>query len=122
LRGFAEAKGKVLVCNLSHLPEALPRVIETLQKDKVEFVIGSLYVKGGTTGENWSLLCKLNSKVATPMARPFCRVNDPLAGYFILPPAVFERAEGLNPIGYKIGPGANRQMRLHRYSRGAHTL
>ena len=37
------------------------------------------------------------------MARPFCRVRDPLAGFFALPRAVLERAEALNPIGYKIG-------------------
>ena len=37
------------------------------------------------------------------MARPFCRAKDPLAGFFALPRAVFERAEALNPVGYKIG-------------------
>ena len=37
LRGFAEAKGSVLVCmdaDLSHPPETLPRMIETLEKDQ----------------------------------------------------------------------------------------
>ena len=106
LRGFTEADGRVLVCidaDLSHPPEALPRMIETLEKDGVEIVIGSRYVSGGTTDGEWSWLRKLNSRVATLMARPFCRVSDPLAGYFALPRAVFERAEALNPVGYKIG-------------------
>jgi len=106
LRGFSEAKGSVLVCmdaDLSHPPEALPRMIEKLARDDVEFVIGSRYVEGGTTDEEWSWTRKLNSKVATLMARPFCRVSDPLAGYFALPRAVFERSESLNPVGYKIG-------------------
>jgi len=106
LRGFSEAKGSVLVCmdaDLSHPPEALPRMIEKLARDDVEFVIGSRYVEGGTTDEEWSWKRKLNSKVATLMARPFCRVSDPLAGYFALPRAVFERSESLNPVGYKIG-------------------
>jgi dolichol-phosphate mannosyltransferase len=31
------------------------------------------------------------------------RVSDPGAGYFALPRAGFERAESLNPVGYKIG-------------------
>src|SRR5262245_24199874 len=106
LRGFAEAKGKILICmdsDLSHPPAALPRIIETLEKDRVEFVIGSRYVAGGTTGVEWSFQRKINSKVATLMARPFCRAGDPLAGFFALPRAVFERAEELNPIGYKVG-------------------
>jgi dolichol-phosphate mannosyltransferase len=106
LRGFSEAKGRVLICmdaDLSHPPEALPRMIETLEKHSAEFVIGSRYVVGGTTDGEWGLLRKLNSKVATLMARPFCRVSDPLAGYFALPRVVFERAEALNPVGYKIG-------------------
>ena len=93
LRGFSEAKGRVLVCmdaDLSHPPEVLPRMIETLEKDQVEFVIGSRYVRGGTTDGEWSWFRKLNSKVATLMARPFCRASDPLAGYFALPRAVFD--------------------------------
>ena len=106
LRGFSEATGRVLVCmdaDLSHPPETLPRMVETLKEQSAEFVIGSRYVVGGTTDGEWSLLRKLNSKVATLMARPFCRVSDPLAGYFALPRVVFERAEALNPVGYKIG-------------------
>jgi dolichol-phosphate mannosyltransferase len=106
LRGFFEAKGGVLFCmdaDLSHPPETLPRIIATLETDGAEFVIGSRYVEGGTTDGEWSWLRKLNSKVATLMARPFCRVSDPLAGYFALPRAVFERAQALNPVGYKIG-------------------
>src|SRR5262245_51915385 len=106
LRGFHEAKGDVLVCmdaDLSHPPEMLPRMIDTLKQNQAEFVIGSRYVEGGTTDAEWSLFRKLNSTVATLMARPFCRVRDPLAGFFALPRAVFERAGALNPIGYKVG-------------------
>lgn len=106
LRGFADAKGEVLICmdaDLSHPPETLPHIIQTLERGDVEFVIGSRYVRGGMTDEEWSWFRKLNSKVATLMARPFCQAKDPLAGYFALPRAVFERAEALNPVGYKIG-------------------
>jgi dolichol-phosphate mannosyltransferase len=106
LRGFFEAKGSTLICmdaDLSHPPEILPRMIDALACDHVEFVIGSRYIKGGGTDAQWGLFRKLNSRVATLMARPFCRVQDPLAGYFALPRVVFQRAEALNPIGYKIG-------------------
>ena len=96
LRGFFEAKGRVLVCmdaDLSHPPEILPRMIELLEKNQAEFVIGSRYVTGGATDAEWSWFRNLNSRVATLMARPFCRVRDPLAGFFALPRAVLERAE-----------------------------
>lgn len=89
--------------DLSHPPEMLPRMIEMLEQDQLEFVIGSRYVTGGTTDAEWGLFRKLNSKVATLMARPFCRVKDPLSGYFALPRTVFERAKALHPIGYKVG-------------------
>ena len=106
VRGFTEAQGNALVCmdaDLSHPPEVLPRMIEALERDQVDFVIGSRYATGGTTDAEWSWFRKLNSRVATLMARPFCRVSDPLSGYFALPRKVFERAEKLNPVGYKIG-------------------
>jgi len=41
--------------------------------------------------------------VATLLARPFTRAADPMAGFFALPRPVYDRAESLNPIGYKIG-------------------
>jgi dolichol-phosphate mannosyltransferase len=106
LRGLAEARGQVLVCmdaDLSHPPETLPYMIQTLVRDDVEFVIGSRYTRGGTTDGKWSWFRRLNSKAATLMARPFCQAKDPLAGYFALQRTVFERAEALNPVGYKIG-------------------
>src|SRR3546814_9790491 len=56
LRGFFEAKGHVLVCmdaDLSHSPEILPRMIETLENDQAEFIIGSRYVTGGATDAEW---------------------------------------------------------------------
>jgi dolichol-phosphate mannosyltransferase len=106
LRGFLEANGSVFVCmdaDLSHPPEILPRMIDTLEQDHVDFVIGSRYVAGGAIPAEWGLFRKLNSTVATLMARPFCQAQDPLSGYFALPREVFERAEELNPLGYKIG-------------------
>src|SRR5262249_25727139 len=94
LRGFLEAKGSLLVCmdaDLSHPPQALSGMIETLENDQADFIIGSRYVRGGATDAEWSWLRMINSKLATLLARPFCRVKDPLAGFFALPRAVFER-------------------------------
>jgi len=106
IRGFREAQGHILVCmdaDLSHPPEALPRLIAALDDPSVDFVIGSRHVEGGSTDENWGLLRHLYSGAAALMARPFTRAKDPMAGYFALPRRVFQRADALNPIGYKIG-------------------
>lgn len=108
LAGFAEAKHDVLVCmdaDLSHPPESVPRLLEPLLRGDADFVIGSRYVAGGRTDDDWGLFRWLNSKVATLLARPLTIVRDPMAGFFCLNRETLERARaaGLNPIGYKIG-------------------
>jgi dolichol-phosphate mannosyltransferase len=78
LRGLTEATGEIRVC----LDADLSHPFKTLQADNVEFVIGSWYIGGGTTDEEWGWFRKLNSKVAKLLAQPFCWANDPLASYF----------------------------------------
>jgi dolichol-phosphate mannosyltransferase len=105
IRGFQAAEGDLLACmdaDLSHPPEALLRLIRAFDDPKVEFSIGSRYVPGANTDENWGLFRWVNSKLATLFARPFTQVKDPMSGFFMLPRTVFERCRGLNPIGYKI--------------------
>jgi glycosyltransferase involved in cell wall biosynthesis len=106
VRGLEQAAGEVLVvmdADLSHPPEAIPAIVERLQAG-ADFVIGSRYVKGGTTDTGWGLFRWLNSKVATWMARPFTNVRDPMAGFFALRRETFQAvAAQLIPIGYKIG-------------------
>lgn len=106
VRGFQEANGAVLVCmdaDLSHPPESLPALLQALQAPGVDFVIGSRYVPGASTDEDWGLFRRLNSKVATLLAYPFVGVRDPMAGFFALHRSTFASARALNPIGYKIG-------------------
>lgn len=104
IEGFGRANGDILVCmdaDLSHPPEAIPALLDCLAGG-AEFAIGSRYVPGASTDEGWGLFRWLNSKVATLLARPFTKVRDPMAGFFALPRAVFQRAVALSPIGYKI--------------------
>ncbi len=106
IRGFQEARGHVLVCmdaDLSHPPEAIPRLLAALGEPQVTFALGSRYVPGASSDEDWGLYRWLNSKFATLLARPLTRVKDPMSGFFALPREVFEQAAPLNPIGYKIG-------------------
>jgi dolichol-phosphate mannosyltransferase len=102
--GFRQARHPVLVCmdcDLSHPPEKIPQMILALSSGQ-QFVIGSRYVPGGSTDDDWGFFRWLNSKVATMLARPLTKAFDPMSGFFALRKADFDRAEDLNPIGYKI--------------------
>ncbi len=104
--GLKAAIGTTLVvmdADLSHPPEAIPELVAALQNPENDFVIGSRYVKGGSTEEGWGLFRYLNSKLATLLAMPLTSVNDPMAGFFALRRETFESADQLNAIGYKIG-------------------
>ena len=105
LDGLHRATGDQLVvmdADLSHPPEKIPELLSALDNG-FDFVIGSRYVAGGETAEDWSLFRYLNSKVATLFARPFTRARDPMSGFFAMTRAKFQGAQDLNPIGYKIG-------------------
>jgi dolichol-phosphate mannosyltransferase len=107
LCGMAEASGENLVvmdADLQHPPEKLPDLLEPLNSGQADFVIGSRYVRGGSTGGEWSLFRKINSRVATLLARPFAgRTYDPMSGFFALKRESYQRAQRLTPLGYKIG-------------------
>jgi dolichol-phosphate mannosyltransferase len=106
LRGLREARGSVLVCmdaDLSHPPETAPELVSAILEQRGDFVIGSRYVAGGKTDDDWGLFRRLNSKVATLLALPLTRAKDPMAGYFALHRDTFADAARLDPIGYKIG-------------------
>ncbi len=112
LRGFQAARGEILLvmdADLSHPPERIPDLVDALTRtshhdEPAEMVIGSRYVSGGSTTEDWGWMRWINSKVATLAARPFASVKDPMAGYFALRRQSYESAAHLlDPIGYKIG-------------------
>jgi dolichol-phosphate mannosyltransferase len=105
LDGMKRAQGDVLVCmdaDLSHPPEAIPQMLRKLEEG-ADFVIGSRYVKGGSTSDDWGFLRWLNSRVATLLARPLTSARDPMAGFFAFRRSTFEAGRDFNPVGYKIG-------------------
>ncbi len=108
LVGMREAIGKTFVvmdADLQHPPEQIPSLLTALDGGSGnDFVIGSRYVAGGKTDGKWSFFRKLNSWVATFLARPFCHnATDPMSGFFALRRSTYDRAERLTPLGYKIG-------------------
>ncbi len=105
LDGMKRATGDVLVCmdaDLSHPPEAIPQMLRKLLEG-ADFVIGSRYVKGGSTSDDWGFLRWINSRVATSLARPLTSARDPMAGFFALRRSTFAAGRAFNPVGYKIG-------------------
>ena len=108
LAGFGLARGDLLVvmdADLQHPPERLPALVEPLERNEADFVIGSRHAPGGTVAERWGLFRRLNSRVATLLARPFAgrRTTDPMSGFFALRRATLNAAQRLTPLGYKIG-------------------
>ncbi len=111
IHGMLRARGEVLLvmdADLSHPPEKVPELVAALRAggpggEGCDFVIGSRYVAGGKTDEDWGLFRWVNSKVATLMAWPLTSASDPMAGFFALRASTFQEAERLDPIGYKIG-------------------
>ena len=105
LRGMKKARGTELVvmdADLQHPPESIPALLTAL-KAGARFALGSRYIRGGKTGAGWGKWRRLNSGVATLLAKPFTgHICDPMSGFFALSAETFRRAVKLNPVGYKI--------------------
>lgn len=107
LDGMAIARGDVLAvmdADLQHPPEVLPQLIDAVAQDDADFAIGSRYIEGASSDERWGWARRINSWVATWLARPFAgNTRDPMSGFFALRRARYACARNLTPLGYKIG-------------------
>ena len=106
LHGFDHARGDVLVvmdADLQHPPEKVPDLVDVVRQGKGDFALGSRYESGGSMEQSWGMFRKINSYVATGLAKPFSGgVKDPMSGFFALSRATFDKAQRLSPLGYKI--------------------
>lgn len=105
LDGMKLARHPIIVvmdADLSHPPEKIPDMLLALHAGQ-ELVIGSRYVNGGSTDDEWGFFRWFNSFVATKLAWPLTTARDPMAGFFAFRKSELDRADYLNPIGYKIG-------------------
>ncbi len=104
IRGLREARGQycvVMDADLSHPPEAVPRLLEAIRQPGVDMVIGSRFVAGGRVDSDWPLYRRLNSWFARMLARPLTPVRDMMAGFFCVRRDRLD-LDRLRPIGYKI--------------------
>jgi dolichol-phosphate mannosyltransferase len=102
IAGFQKARGDYLLvmdADLSHPVEAIPALVTAIQAG-AQVAIGSRYVDQGEL-QNWQLIRKFYSWLATLVVRPLTPVKDPMAGFFCLDKNVWQRAP-LKPRGYKI--------------------
>ncbi|MGI9089120.1 MAG: polyprenol monophosphomannose synthase [Chthoniobacterales bacterium] len=84
IAGAREAEGEIVVvmdADLSHPPAEIPRLVKPLIDQRADMVIGSRYVRGGTT-PGWPLLRKIMSRVAAGVAYPLTGVHDSMCGFF----------------------------------------
>jgi dolichol-phosphate mannosyltransferase len=105
LEGFRQAAGAVLVCmdaDGSHPASVIPDLVIPLLNDDVEMSLGSRYVAGGSTDTEWTLYRRLNSSLATLLARPLTRARDPLTGFFAIRQSHIQALGNIKPVGYKI--------------------
>jgi len=105
LAGFRQARYDRFVsldADLQHPPEMIPAVLDRLDEEGCDFVIGTRYSEEGGIADDWPAWRRFVSLVATSLARPLAPLSDPMSGFFALRRDTWERADGLDPIGYKI--------------------
>lgn len=105
LKGFEVASGDILGCmdaDLSHPPEVIPRLVAAIKEEGLDMVVASRLVEGGGVAGNWPHFRKINSFIATLLAKPLTSVKDSMSGCFLLKKEVIEDVK-LTPQGYKIG-------------------
>jgi dolichol-phosphate mannosyltransferase len=105
LHGLQKSTSEICVvmdADMSHPPEAVPDLVDSIRSPFCDVAIGSRYVKGGSLDPNWSWYRRLNSKVATLLAKGLTSAADPLAGFFAIRRDTFLRATELKPLGYKV--------------------
>ena len=103
LAGFAKARGEVLVvmdADLSHPPEAVPRLVAAIE-DGADLAVGSRYVAGGGT-EDWPLQRRVVSRAACLIGNVLVPIRDCTSGFFAIRKSALDGVK-LNPIGFKIG-------------------
>jgi len=103
---FASAAPAIAVMDgdLQHDETILPQMLDEIERDKADVVIGTRYGLGGSTGD-WDESRKLLSRIATSAGRLVLKqsVSDPMSGFFMLERAVIENTVyGLSGYGFKI--------------------
>ena len=94
----------VMDADLQHDVNLLTLMLENLNDEQIDLVIGSRYMHGGGTGE-WHPFRKFFSKTATVISKVFIgnNITDPMSGFFMIRRNCFlKAAPSLSGRGFKI--------------------
>ena len=86
IAGARAARGDLLVvmdADLSHPPEKIGELLRPVAAGTADMVIGSRYVKGGST-PGWPIWRKIMSRIAAGFAYPLTGVHDSMCGFFAI--------------------------------------
>lgn len=86
MTGARAAEGDLLLvmdADLSHPPERIGDLLAPLQDNTADLVIGSRYIKGGTT-PGWPLWRRTLSRVGAAFAYPLTGARDSMSGFFAI--------------------------------------
>src|SRR6266496_3135975 len=87
MSGARAARGEILLvmdADLSHPPDRIKDLVAPLFAGTADMVVGSRYVKGGST-PGWPLWRRSMSRVAAALAYPLTGVHDSMGGFFAIP-------------------------------------
>jgi len=73
----------VMDADLSHPPEKIAELLRPLFQEEADMVIGSRYIKGGST-PGWPLWRKILSRLAAGLAYPITGTHDSMSGFFAM--------------------------------------
>lgn len=94
----------VMDADLQHDERLLPRMLQCLQNEDLDIVVGSRYVAGGSTGQ-WDQSRLSISRFASKMSRLVLKAElaDPMSGFFAVRREAMQAAvHRLSGIGFKI--------------------
>ncbi len=103
LTGFSMSQAEVVVvmdADGSHPVEALPRMVQIIQADKADIVVGSRHVPGGGS-KDWPIFSQFKSKLAATLTLGITTMTDPTTGFMAARRTLLENLE-LDPVGWKI--------------------
>lgn len=105
LDGVKSSRGEVIVVmdsDFAHPPEKILEMLEEIQNNQVDIVVGSRYVKGGET-IGWTTSRKIISFFATKIAEYFLgvKVKDSMSGFFSFKKQIIENKQ-FDALGYKL--------------------
>jgi len=90
--------------DLQHDETLLPRMLDTLEREDLDIVVGSRYAAGGGLG-TWDERRASMSRFASRLGRKLIKADleDPMSGFFMLRADTLEECvRGLSAVGYKI--------------------